>query len=166
MPNGRSHTAHLAVAPLGELQLDPTIRDGLAYPDWNRARRQIGLRVQALGLGSPCALAFDDDTRTKRSERLVVWDPLNLGPIRARHMVARFGQRRPQPRIITKYEQTLAISIETASSPYAWQIDVVGQRRTRRIGAIGELRQNVVRLPESDGGHGGLRVPLDLIRQP
>ncbi len=160
MPDCGGHAAYLTIAPLGELQLDPTIGDRLPHPNGHRPRRQLGFGIETPRCSLAGALTLDDDTRTQRAECVIIGDALDLSPIRSRYMVARFGQRRSEPWIIAEHQQAFAIAIETASTPNAGQVDVVSQRGPRRIGSISELRQNVVRLPERDGGHGRLRVPL------
>src|SRR3546814_7005084 len=79
-------------------------------------------------------------------------------------LVLRRRNPRLQRAVVGQDQQALAVAVEPTGGVHAGDVDIVGKRRARlRRPAIGELRQDAVRLVEQDqAGH----VAVLLYRDP
>jgi hypothetical protein len=146
MTDRRCHPPNLTILSLGQRELQPTIRHGLAHPNRHPSVWEFGWLVEQLDFGGPSAAVLQVETNTKLAQRLGRRNTLNLNEIAPG--VPDIGPHELSAKVFAsgQKKKALAIAVESAGRVDVGHIDVVGQRLPTV--AIGERRHHPVRLPE------------------
>ncbi len=147
------HAAHLAVATLGDGELDPGGGNGgpvanrrVAGPDLRLLHTPGGCRG-----GEPIP---QFDSRGESFQRFVTHRTLHLNPVSLWQFVARVADGVLERAGVGQQQQTLAVPVKPPGRVDAGERNVVTKRRAPL--RITELGQDTIGLVESDQTHGGI----------
>src|SRR5215470_13615564 len=146
MSDSGGHAPHLAVATLGEGDLDPGGGHTLAVANRRIARRQRGLTLQQMDLSGTRAVALDGYASAQPAQSLLFRNAFDLRPIAAR--MAELGIAEPvlQLAVRGKEHQAFAVAIEPAHGVDTFDRDIFLQR----VSLAGELAEHAEGLIEDD----------------
>lgn len=146
-PDRRRHPPDLAIAALGQDDLDPGGWFVFADADWWMPRPQVRRRKDPYHC-RPGRAVVQHDAVTQRFERMIIWRTVHLHPVNLRKLVFRVSNAGLQGPIVCEQEQSFAVVIEPAGSPNARQPDIIRECGAPR--AVSKLAQDVERLVEQD----------------
>jgi len=115
--DSRGHAPHLAVATLGEGELDPGGRDVAAHADGRIAWPQFRFRNEADFRRAGTAIAERHAT-AQFLQRLRVRFTFYLCPVGLGQFVFRFGNAGLQGPVVGQQQQTLAVVVEPPGGPH------------------------------------------------
>ena len=149
--HGRCHPAHLAVASLPQLDLEPRCRDRASLPDRWLPFPQHGIQNDsgASRQGSP---SLDVQSPAQIVQAGLAGFPLHLDPVGAPMAPAGVGESVLQPTIAGEQQQAFAVGIEATRRVHLPLLDPVGQAAPSTAGLTAELAEHAVRLVEQEGG--------------
>ena len=134
---GCGHAPHLAVAALGDDELDPGGRDIFAETDWRVARPECRFG-QCACTGRTCALAVQHDSGAQCPKRRFVRHAFHLHPVGLGQLVLGVGDPCLQSAIVGEQQQPFAVVVEAARRPHFRQRNKISQRSAACL--VGELR--------------------------
>ncbi len=150
--DGSRHATHLAVAPLGDGDLEPARRDRLAVTDRWIARPKTGLSA-APDLCRSRSAAIENDAAPQLGERRVRRYPLDLHPIGFGQLEARIRESLLQSAVVGEQQQPFAVAVQPPGRVDPRNRDKPRQGSARL--AIGELAQHAVGFVQRDEPRAG-----------
>lgn len=81
MTNSSQHSAHLAIFPFRQRQLNPCIGDSLPNSYWRLARRDLGWYLKETRLARECSIPTNHHTALEQSKCLLRWNVLDKRPV-------------------------------------------------------------------------------------
>lgn len=141
------HTPHLTIHALGDLQLQPTVRHGLAHPDGGITLPHRGLG-DASDLGRPRHPPLHHDPATKPRKGRIIGEPLDLNPVGLGFAELGMGELMLQLTVIGEQQEPFAIGIESTAGINARSFDEV--RQGGALPVTRKLAENSVGLVECD----------------
>jgi len=148
------HAPHLAVASFAQGDRQPGVGHGLAEPHRRIAWPQRRRRLQQLHPRRQRRPVIEQHPVAQRLQHVPGRHALHLHPIGLVLLVARIGQAMRQATVVGEQQQAFAVVVQAPCRIHVPGQAETGQRRPRRLAAIGELAQHVEGFVEGDE-HGG-----------
>lgn len=148
MPDGRRHAPYLAIAALGQDQLDPGLGDAQAPADRRLPRRQPRRGRQQPDPARPGGAVAEYGAGGQTGQGLGAGHPLHLRQIGPRVPEAGIGQPAVQRPVVGKQEQALAVMIQPARGINSFR--QAEARQARMAVVVRELGKDAVRLVKNN----------------
>jgi len=145
--DSRGHAPHLAVATLGDGELDPGGRDVAAHADGRIAWPQFWFRNEA-NVRRAGAAIVEWHAAAQFFQRLCTRRAFDLRPIGLGQFVFRFGNAGLQGPIVGEQQQALAVVVEPSGRAHLRHRNEIGECAPAFL--VGELAQDIEWFVEQD----------------